>query len=358
MQNMQFVNPQTLFKKIVPERKIRKEESSDPYLRLVQSLSQLMSTNKLYGSNHKIFKEHLKQVFPKVSKFLSEKRFISFFEAENNLLVNRNKIEISEGLTRRLFRGLHGLDIGYLILESGLTLEEFVIFMHLLCNEEPLKGEEKIKKYLQDKGVKHIVIRSVTYKLIEEDEKVVKKGESLAIEELSFEIRNRFLQDLKNGDVSKKIAKEEQRYKELAHDPHFLAKTIFDLAKDKDNPEDLAKVIWLIGDYMIGEIDTSREGKINRKVIERLKKKIFSLWGDNISKEDMEKHIQKTFAAISLASQIKSLISLYEKHKKNTGKTASKIQRILETLPQESQLYQRTKEKLDKIGLPLKEANK
>ena len=73
----------------------------------------------------------------------------------------------------------------------------------------------------------------------------------------------------------------------------------------------------------------------------------------------MEKHIQKTFTAISLASKIKGLILLYEKYIKNLRKTAAQIQKISETLPKESQLYQQTKEKLDKIGLfPPQKTNK
>ncbi|MBU0533780.1 MAG: hypothetical protein KJ887_03140 [Candidatus Omnitrophica bacterium] len=359
MKKLEFIVPPQTYQKAEPKGKIKKESVVDPYLHLVRSLSQLMSTNKLYGTNHKIFKEHLKQVFPEVSKLLLEKKSISFFETDNTLLVNRKKIETNDGLTKRLLRSLCDLSVGYLILESGLTLEEFIVFIRLLCNEEPLKGEENIKQYLKEKGANHVLVRSATYKLVEEDEKVVKKGEVLAIEELSFEIRNRFLQDLKNGEVGKKLVKEERKYRELAHDPSFLSKAIFDLAKNKDNPEDLAKIIWLIGDYMIGEIDTAREEKINRIAIEKLKKQIFILWREKISKPDMEKHIQKTFTAISLASKIKGLILLYEKYTKNLEKNASQIQKILETLPKESQLYQQTKEKLDKIGLfPPQKTNK
>lgn len=358
MQNIQFINSKKLFQKPNPKGRIQKGETADPFLNLVRNISQLMSTNKLYGFNHKIFKEHLGQVYPKVSKFLSEKQSISFFETEGTLLVNRNKIGTADGLTKRLLRGLHDLDIGYLILESGLTLEEFATFIHLLCNEEPLKGEEKIKKYLQDKGIKHIIVRSATYKLIEEDEKVVKKQEVSAVEELSFEIRNRFLEDLKQGEVIKKLQKEEEKYRNLAHNPFLLSKVVLDLVKDKSSPEELARVLWLIGDYLIGEIDSSKSEKINRKAIEGLKKQIFSLWGEQISKDDMEKHIQKTFAAISLASQLKSSIALYERHKKNMEKTASKIREIMEVLPLEGQLHQQTKEKLEKIGFSLKEAAK
>jgi hypothetical protein len=353
MENLEFIGPQKTYQKAEQKGKTKKENIAEPYLHIVRSLSQLMSATKLYGFNHKIFKENLNQVFPKVSKLLSENQSISFFESEDILLVNRKKIETNDGLTRRLLRGLHDLEVGYLILESGLTLEEFTVFIRLLCNEEPLRGEDKIKQYLKEKGIKHILIRSATYKLVEENEKVVKKEEVLAVEELSFEIRNRFVQDLKNGEVAKQLLKEEQKYRALAHNPLFLSQIVFDLVKDKNSPEELAKVLWLIGDYLIGEIDTSKEEKINRKAIEELKKQIFSLWGDQISKADMEKHIQRTFAAISLASQLKSLILLYEKHKKSMDKTVSKIQGILEVLPPQSQLYRQTKEKLDKVGLLL-----
>lgn len=178
-----------------------------------------------------------------------------------------------------------------------------------------------------------------------------KKNQIQAVEELSIEIRNRFLEDLKKGEVGKQLLKEEQKYRNLAHNPIFLAEIVSDLLKGKENPEELAKVLWLIGDYLIGEIDSFGIEKINRRAIEALKKQIFALWKKKISKADMEKHVKNTFAAISLALELKSSISLYEKHKKNMEKTASKIQEIFKILPLESQLYQKMKEKLGEMGL-------
>mgnify|MGYP001435454505 CR=1 FL=1 len=350
MENEKFIDQKITYQKSEQKGGIRKEDIIEPYHHLVRSLSQLLSITRLYEFEHKIFKENLNQVFSEVSKLLSEKQFLSFFGSEGTLLVNRKQIETKEGLTRRLVNSLRDLEVEYITLESGLTLEEFIVFIHILCNKGSLKGEEKVKQYLKEKGAEHIVPRSATYKIIEEDEKVVKKDEVLAVEELSFEIRNRFLEDLKKGKVGEQLLKEEQKYRNLAHNPIILSEIVSDLVKDKDNPEELAKVLWLIGDYLIGAIDSSKEEKINRRAIAGLKKQIFSLWEKKISKPDMEKHIQKTFAAISLASELKGFISLYEKHKKNMDKTALKIQEIFEILPPESQLYQKMKEKLEEIG--------
>lgn len=351
MENGKFINQEITSQQLGQEERINKADVLQPYYHLVRSLSQLLSITRLYEFKHKIFKENLNQVFSEVSKLLSEKQFLSFFESEGTLLVNHKQIEAKDGLTKRLVNGLRDLDVEYITLESGLTLEEFTVFIRLLYNKGSLKGEEKVKQYLKEKGAKHIVPRSATYKIIEEDERVVKKDEVQAVEELSFEIRNRFLEDLKDGKVNKQLLKEEQKYRNLAHNPILLAEVVSDLVKDKDNPEDLAKVLWLIGDYLIGEIDSSREEKINRRAIEELRKQLFSLWEKKTSKPDMEKHIQKTFAAISLASELKGFISLYEKHKKNMDKTALKIQETFEILPLESRLYQKMKEKLEKIGL-------
>lgn len=351
MENEELIDQNLTFRKPEQRAEIRKKDDAlEPYYHLVRSLSQLLSITRLYEFEHKIFKENLNQVFSEVSKLLTEKQFLSFFESEGTLLVNRKQIEIKDGLTKRLGNSLRDLEVEYMTLESGLTLEEFTVFIHLLCNKGSLKGEGKVKQYLQEKGAQHIIPRSATYKIIEEDEKVVKKDEVLAVEELSFEIRNRFLEDLKKGKVSEQLQKEEQKYRNLAHNPVILAEMVSDLVKGKDSPEELAKVLWLIGDYLIGTIDSSREEKINHRAIAGLKKQIFSLWEKKISKADMEKHIQKTFAAISLASELKGFISLYEKHKKNLDKTALKIQEIFEVLPPESQLYQKMKEKLEQIG--------
>lgn len=351
MQNTDFVNKKINYLEVEKETSPIKADVLQSYYHLVRTLSQLLSTTRLYGFKHKIFKEDLYKVFPEINKLLIKHQSISFFESEGKLLVNRREIIAKDGLTKRLVKSLSDLDGGYIILKEGLTPEEFMVFLSLLKNEKALTGREKIKQYLTQKGCEHVITRSATYKVIEEDEKVVKKDEFLAVEELSFEIRQRFLEDLKRGEVVEQLKKEEQKYRTLAHNPRFLAKIVDDFVKDKNSPEELAKALWLIGDYLIGEIDSAKEEKINRKAIEELKKQIFALWNDKISPKDMKKHIQKTFAAISLASELKGLLALCQKHKENMNRTVSKIQKILETLPQDSQLHQKTKEKLKKIGL-------
>ena len=69
-----------------------------------------------------------------------------------------------------------------------------------------------------------------------------------------------------------------------------------------------------------------------------------------VEKEKMTQGVEKTYAVINSALQLKGLISLYNRHKKELTTTISKIKKILKNMPTDSQLYKKTMANLTEIG--------
>ena len=85
------------------------------------------------------------------------------------------------------------------------------------------------------------------------------------------------------------------------------------------------------------EIGTFKEEEINRGVLEDIKKKLLSMWRDKPEKEKAAENVEKTYAVINSAVQLKGLMSLYNKHKKELASAVSKIKKILKNIPADSQ---------------------
>ena len=110
--------------------------------------------------------------------------------------------------------------------------------------------------------------------------------------------------------------------------------------------EELEKVLWLVGDYLIGEVSTAKEEEINRKLLEELKERLVALWAGKKDKIWIDA-LDKNVTAISAALELRGLTLLYEKHKKGMASALRKIRAVIKTLPQDSQLY---KKAVDEIG--------
>lgn len=333
---------------------MEQDNQSSLYHNITHSLGQLLALAKLYDLQHPVFSQSLKQLFIEISGFLANKQPLVFSISGSGelFLVNGQQIEFKEILTKRFAETFRELHLGSLELEPGIDIEEFKSFVYLLSQAGHLQGEEKIKQYLKEKGVKHIIVRFVTYKLVQDNEKIVKDGQFVSVDELPLDIKGRFSKDLNQGVVSLQIKKEERIYQILAHDPNYLSQAVSDFLKDKNNTQELSKILWLVGDYLIDEIGTARQEELNRKVLEEIKNRLLALWEKRQDKEVWEEETHKTFTSITAALQLKGLFLLYKKHKKELEAVGEKLRAILETLPPESQLYQKAIAELKSIGLP------
>ena len=73
------------------------------------------------------------------------------------------------------------------------------------------------------------------------------------------------------------------------------------------------------------------------------------MWEEKQVKMPLTEEAHKTFTVINAALQIKGLISLYKRHKKELGGLIDKLKNIIKTIPPESQLYQKVKEEWNNI---------
>jgi len=320
------------------------------YKHFIKGVGQTLALSKLYSFDHPVVKAKAKEVFGEIINFISDNGTLVFSESpEATLLVNGEELKSEDSLMARFIQNFRNLKIGSLSLIPQLTLNEFCVFIDLLNNADRWKEEGKVKEFLKARNVTHIVPSFATYKLVNEHEAIVKDGSVIKIKNLPPEAIQKFALDLNSGEVNKKLKEGDQIYQILAHDPETLSHKVIDYVKDKDQADELTKILWLIGDYLIDEINSAKQEEINHKVLNELKDRVLILWEEKQVKMPLTEEAHKTFTAINAALQIKSLISLYKRHRKELATLIDKLKDIIKTIPPESQLYRKVKEEWDKI---------
>ena len=329
---------------------IMEEDILKKYTSLAKNLGQLLSVARLYNATHPVFKEKTREVFAEIGPLMEGKRSLVLSEIEGIFLINGEKIDLKNSLVTSLAERIRNLKLGSLDLEPGLGIEELELLIGFLNLKTHALGEIQVREYFKEKGATHVIPRFATYRLVGENEKVVKEGETLKINDIPAEIVSRFAADLKKGMVGQHL--EEKEYQALAHDSKFLFGLMSDLTKDAGCAEEIEKFLWLIGDYLIDEISTAKEEELNSRILEDFKQQLLMSWSQKKDRATWKEEAEKTFVAIGAALELKGLLLLYKKHKKELEGVAKKLSAILETLPPGSPIYKKTREKLEKIGPP------
>ncbi len=319
--------------------------TSKDYLIFVKNISQLLSLSKLYNTEHLVFKEKLAETVKQLNLLTANNTSLVMSGMEGILFVNGQKIELKSRLMERFMESLSVLQLGSIDIEPGFTTEDIVVLINILNHKEQLRGVDQIKDYLQKNNITRVIPRFASYKLVKEDEKIVNEKGTINVSDLPQEMIDKFSQDLTGGQAAKLMKDGSVGYKAAAHDPAFLSGFVSDLTQKKNTVEELENVLWLVGDYLIDEISTTKEEEANRKLLDEFKTRLISLWKDKKGK-DWHEAIHKNLTAIDAALELKGLLLLYKKHKKSMASALRKINSILETLPQESQLYKKTKEEV------------
>jgi len=318
-------------------------DKKQSYLNLLRKLSMLLYNTKLYGVEHHVTKAQSPEVLSEIEK-VTLKNTSLILSAQGNLtFINGEELEVRDGLSKNFMSDLAKLKIGSLDLEPGLTMDELDALMLLLIGSSKLAGVEQAKEFLAEHHAKHIIPVFASYKMVQEDEQIVKEGEVVNIDQLPPEAAESFSSDLQHGIIKDKT---------LAHNPLFLCGVFNDLIQTINTPEDLLKAIWVIGEYLIDEISTATEMEVNRKVLEQLQAHLLARLEQKENKEEWKKTIEKSFEKIIAALQLKKFILLYKKHKKQLEAVSKKICSLLQHIPEDSKLYQKTKEELKKVGIP------
>jgi len=317
------------------------------YKRFIKGTGQILALSKLYSLEHATVKARAKEIFEEITSFISANGTLVFSESpEATLLVNGEEIRSEDGLMARFTQRFRELKIGSLDLMPQITLDEFFTFIELLNNSGNLKEEGSIKEFLKARKIIHLVPSFASYKLVNENEAIIKEGTVIKIKDLPAEVIQKFALDLNSAEINKKLKEGDQIYQMLAHDPETLSHNVIDYVKDKDENSELIKILWLIGGYLIDEIKSVKQEEINRKVLNELKDRLLILWEEKHVKMPLTEEVHKTFTVINTALQIKGLASLYKKHRKELQAIIDKLKDIINTLPPESQLCQKVKEGL------------
>ena len=315
----------------------------------IKTIAQLLSLSKLYGSGHSMFKEKLAEVMGQLKNLTSGSKSLVMASSEGVLFINGEKVELKNSLMQHFMRALSELKLGSIDIEPAVSVEEITILVNILNQKENVRGVDQIKDYFKGKNITSIIPRFAAYKLVKEDETVVKEKGTINISDLPPEVFEKFSQDLGKGEVARTIKGSDMNYKTVAHDPVFLSGFVYKTAEKTNTVEELEKILWSVGYYLISEISTAKEEELNRKLIEEFKKRLLALW-KNKKDKDWEEALHKNITAISAALELKGLLMLYKKHKKEFESVLDKIKSILESLPPESQLYKETKAEISRAG--------
>lgn len=324
------------------------------YKRIAKSLAQLVSLAKMYKYDHPMVIKKSEDTYKEMADYLANnKQSIVFAKSADMLLINGEKVEPENNLMKKFIEDFVRLDIGSMEFEPGTTCEELNAFILLMCHAEKTSGVDKIKQFFSEKKVTHLAARAATFKLVQEDEDIVKKGEFIKVEDIPPEALKKFSQDFKEGKVPENLKASEKEYRLTAHNSTFLAGMAFNLLEEKGQkgtPEDLERILWLLADYLIDEIGSFKEESMNREVLEDIKTKLMSRLLEKPDNKELAQHMEKTYIVINTAMQLKGLLAIYKKHKNSLESTSKKIKNILKNLPADSQLYQKTMQSLAEIG--------
>lgn len=159
----------------------------------------------------------------------------------------------------------------------------------------------------------------------------------------SLEAVSLFSSDLRNGVIRDKL---------LMRDPMFLCKVLTNLSQAINTVEELSKIIWIIGEFLIDDISSTKEVETKRKICEQLNNHLVDQWDQKENKEQGRKIIEESFAHVIAALQVKKYMLAYIKHKKGLEAILKKINKMLKDVPADNVLYQQIKTELRKIGSP------
>lgn len=320
------------------------------YKNIVKGLGQALAVSKLYPSYHPVVKEKSREVYNEINNYITNNGKLVFSESpEATLLINGEELISVDSLTARFMQTFRNLKIGSIELLLQITFDEFCAFIDLLINVDKLQEKEAIKGFLKAKKVTHVIPSFASYKLVDEHETITLKGDVIRVEDLSPDIINSFTSDLRVGRIDNKIKSGNQIYQILAHDPESLSHVITDNIQAKEETDQITDILWLIGDYLVDEIQTTKQKEINSRVINELKDKLLILYEEKKIKIPPIKEVDKAFISINAALQLKGLISLYGKNRKEQIVLLEKLKTAIKDLPSESKLFRKAKEEWDKI---------
>jgi HD-GYP domain-containing protein (c-di-GMP phosphodiesterase class II) len=126
---------------------------------ILKSLNANLQTNKLYPPGHPSIAVSANNTFKHLDEYFKENDKLVVGIVGEALVFADLPVEDAESYTD-LTEHMNSKLIEAIIFESGLVEKEFLTFLDILCQEEPIQGED-LAEEVRSRGITHITIKSI-----------------------------------------------------------------------------------------------------------------------------------------------------------------------------------------------------
>ena len=142
------------------------------------SLGRILSVTDLYGIQHQMAITAVEAGYALLVGIFETDERLSFSLVENQLLANRIPVDAKNALVTRLVERLQALDVAGFALTCGMSEDEFARLIILLTSNDLTPGTDGFVRALEEGGVTHVSATRGILREIQDDEEVLRKGET------------------------------------------------------------------------------------------------------------------------------------------------------------------------------------
>lgn len=149
------------------------------YAEVIKFFALALKQNRLYTEKHPAAQMAVRGFFGALERALSSEGALTFGFMDGRIIVNDHPLAGKSTGVSELLRESHRLQINGLVFERGVGEEEINSFFKIIAM--PPKSVEELggfKKVFEGKNFQYVRLETTRYKMIKEEEEVVKKSES------------------------------------------------------------------------------------------------------------------------------------------------------------------------------------
>ncbi len=244
----------------VPGQAPEAPTSVDEIVAFVKNLCLTYSHLTYYPSTHPIAVKQMQAAWAELQAAMRQFGEINISLTEGKLLFFGMPVEERNPVVSKFSHHFETLHIHSIRFRTGILAKEFISFFKFFCQDpKSIEDQGGIEKILKEQQVEHISFNAAVYKVIGEDEKIVKKseiyrGQSKSDGEAKTEVLRYFLEKILDHSQD-----ETALLDEIKNDPEKLAAQIVKLVEqlgtdgkyDKDSMvEALLQNIQMVSETM------------------------------------------------------------------------------------------------------------
>ncbi|MFO7869931.1 MAG: histidine kinase dimerization/phospho-acceptor domain-containing protein [Kiritimatiellia bacterium] len=310
---------------------------------IVRSMGLVFNNTSLYGADHSVTAQSMKDSYGIVSKALENCDEIAFNLTEEGLLVNGGSVELKNPLMKAFVNRLHVMGLNSFAITKGITEDKFEELVNIL-NTKPdqLKQSGGFAATVKQAGLDNVRAKTVVYKQITEDEVVVSKDKA---EQADTAEGDRLMGEVTaflKGDSDTDTQRAVKGLKSVSSDAGRLADLIVETARKtpetsmEESTEELGRAV---ADYLRKAFDgmmndpsanTQKGKKQLEKTLSALQEELCRKLQE-MSGDDREAAEAVSDAAEELGDELRidSLASEYVKKRKGIEKSEHRILRYI-----------------------------